>query len=462
MGFWVVAFSTRATGESAWLLLGLTGLGAMVGFSAYWVVLGELIGVATAWFFMAKKFKKLTDKYGSITVPDYLVSRFKASSHLLRILASTALSVFVIIYVSAQIDATGSAFEAFLKWDYFTGAIVGFCIVVVYIFLGGFIAVSWSDLFQGLLMLGGLVFLPMVAWFSINTGGAFLSDLKAIDPGLINFWGSGGFTLTNLTIALGYLFIGLGFMGSPQLFVRFMSIDGEEEINKGRWVAIAFTLFADFAAVSIGVIGRYLFAKEGIDPEAVLGNNCQNVLILMVENFLPSLLVGLYIAVVLAAIMSTIDSLLIVASSAVVRDFYQQIFHPEMSLKELTRMSRVVTVLMAIFALMIALTVAITTPERTIFWFVIFGWSGIAATFCPMIILSLAWDRYNERGAIASMIVGFLAVPVFKFVMPAVNGIGPYFENIAELGPSFLLSLFAGWMVTIFTSSADRSKRADG
>ena len=162
LGFWVVAFSARATGESAWLLLGLTGLGAMVGVSAFWVVLGEVIGVSISWFFMAEKFKNLTDKYKSITIPDYLASHFKSKTNTLRIVAATALSLFVIIYVSAQIDATGTAFESFLGWNYFTGAIVGFFIVLAYIFFGGFVAVAWSDVFQGLIMLFGLVLLPKI------------------------------------------------------------------------------------------------------------------------------------------------------------------------------------------------------------------------------------------------------------------------------------------------------------
>ncbi len=149
LGYWVVAFSTRATGESAWLLLGLTGLGAIVGISAFWVVIGEVIGVSLAWIFMAKKFKRITDKFNSITIPDYLVSRFNSKTNNLRILSSIFLSFFIIIYVSAQIDATGSAFEAFLNWNYFVGAIVGYGIVLLYIVFGGFVAVAWSDLIQG-------------------------------------------------------------------------------------------------------------------------------------------------------------------------------------------------------------------------------------------------------------------------------------------------------------------------
>ena len=448
LGYWVVAFSTRATGESAWLLLGLTGLGAVVGVSAFWVVLGEVIGVLVAWFLMAKPFKKLSDQYDSITIPDYLVSRFNSSTHTLRIIASVALSVFVVIYVSAQIDATGSAFEAFLGLNYYTGALAGFAIVVLYILFGGFVAVAWSDLFQGLLMFLGLVILPIVALFHLDNGPV-LERLATIDPGLTSIWGAGGFSGMNLATIVGYSVIGLGFMGSPQIFVRFMSIKNESEINKGRWVALGYTFLTDAAAVTVGLFGRYLFTDAGMDPESVLGNNGQDVLILMVENIMPLTIIGIYVAIVLSAIMSTIDSLLVVASSAVVRDFYQQIFRPETKNDNLTRLSRTVTVVMALVALALAFTVAVTTPERTIFWFVIFGWSGIAATFCPVIILSLFWKNYTERGAIASMIVGFLSVPFFKFVMTTMPVVGPYFVEIAELGPSFVLAMLAGWVFSV-------------
>jgi sodium/proline symporter len=444
LSYWVVAFSTRATGESAWLLLGLTGLGAVVGVSAFWVVVGEVLGVGISWFVMAKPFKRLSDQYGSITIPDYLVSHVGAKKHTLRIIAAIALSVFVVIYVSAQIDATGSAFEAFLDWNYFVGALVGFGIVVVYILFGGFVAVAWSDVFQGLLMFLGLVILPIVVFMSMDRGGGILNGLRDIDPSLLNIWGEGGFTGMNLAAILGYCFIGLGFLGSPQLFVRFMSIKSVSEINNGRWVAIAYTLLTDIAAVCIGLLGRYLFTSQGMDVQEVLGNNGQNVLILLVEAIMPWFVTGLYIAVVLAAIMSTIDSLLVVASSAVVRDVYQQILHPDISVEKLTRFSRIVTFVMALVALTIAMIVAVTIPERTIFWFVIFGWSGLAATFCPVMILTLFYKNLSERGAIVSMVTGFLSVPLFKFVIPAIEGVGIYFGALAELGPSFLLALLVG------------------
>ena len=197
LGYWVVALSARATGESAWLLLGLTGMGALMGMKAMWVVAGECLGVAVAWFFMAKPFKRLTDQYGSITIPDYLVSRFKSKSHTLRALSAIILGLFVTIYVSAQIDATGSAFESFFGWNYFTGVFVGFGIVMAYIFFGGYVAVAWSDLFQGTMMFLGLVLLPLAgvaAFMMRDTSGGLISHIQALDPSLLSIWGAGGFT----------------------------------------------------------------------------------------------------------------------------------------------------------------------------------------------------------------------------------------------------------------------------
>ncbi len=447
LGFWVVAFSTRATGESAWLLLGLTGAGAVAGVNAFWIVLGEVIGVSLAWFFMAKPFKRLTDEYGSITIPDYLVSRFQSTTHTLRKLSAFVLSVFVMIYVSAQIDATGSAFEAFLGWNYYAGALLGFLLVLFYIFAGGFVAVAWSDLFQGMLMLAGLVLLPVVAWLSYN-GPPLWTKLAEIDPALVNWWGPGGFNTENLFAIIGFSMIGLGFIGSPQLFVRYISVKNEAELDKGKWVAILFTLITDSAAVMIGLLGRYAFHVEGAEIESVLGNNGQNVLPLLVDEVMPTFLSGLFIAVVLAAIMSTIDSLLVVASSAITRDYYQKILHPEKDETELTGLSRKVTVIIALIALAVSLSVSVFSPDRTIFWFVIFGWSGIAATFCPVIILSLFWKGYTEQGAIASMITGFACVPLFKFVMPQVPSVGILFEKMDVLFPSFAIAMLVGFLAS--------------
>lgn len=469
LGYWVVAFSARASGESAWLYLGLTGLGAFVGMRAMWVVLGECLGVGIAWFLMARPFKRATDANGSITVPDYLVSRFSAKgdaksarwASVLRIASAVALALFVTIYVSAQIDATGKAFESFLDWNYFAGAVFGFAIVVIYTLSGGFVAVAWSDLFQGLLMLVGLVLLPIAALLSMPAGESIWSGLEQRQTGLTSIWGPGGPSLENVLIIVSYLAIGLGFLGSPQVFVRFMSIRDEGQINAGRWVAIGFTLLTDGGAVLAGMAGRYLMTPVDAEPTSLfgdaglLGPSGENILPLMVTHLFPAAVVGIYIAAVLAATMSTIDSLLVVASSAMVRDVYQQTYLPHANTATLTRLSRWVTLGMSAAALAVALTIAWFVPGRTIFWFVIFGFSGIAATFCPMIVLSLCWRRYNVYGALASMATGFACIPIFKFAVPQIPVWGPHIAKVEEMTPSFLLALAAGVVVTLVTGQKE-------
>mgnify|MGYP000879580890 FL=1 len=448
LNYWIAALSARSTGESGWLLIGVTGMGALIGVSALWIVVGEVLGVWLSWKFMAKKFKRMTDEYDSITIPDFLVSHFKSTTHTLRIIAATALSLFVIIYVSAQIDITGKTFESFLGLNYYTGIGIGFGIVIMYIFSGGFLAVAWSDFFQGSLMFVGLLLLPVVTYFSLSGDTSIVDGLRSIDPALLNIWGAGGLTLMNGVAILGLLSIGIGFMGSPQVYVRFISIRDEAEIEKGKWVALFYTLLTDTAAVMIGILGRYMLTQAGDNPELILGNAAENVLALVLGQVMPTLIIGIYIAAVLSAVMSTVDSLLVVASSAVTRDFYQQIFHPNVDEQRLMGLSKKVTLALAILALIVALCVSVLSPTRTVFWFVIFGWSGIAATFCPVIILSIFWKNYTEKGAIASMITGFLCIPFFKFVVPGFSSFEPYIIKLDVMLPSVLFAMIAGWVTS--------------
>jgi|TARA_B110000879_G_C11068390_1_gene469656 sodium/proline symporter len=297
-------------------------------------------------------------------------------------------------------------------------------------------------------MFFGLVLLPIVVWFSMDQGTGITEGLNAIDPTLTQVMGRSPDMWMNLFTILGFSMIGLGFLGSPQVYVRFMSIKSEKEVDKGKWVATAFTLLTDAAAVTIGILARIYFTKEGQDPEAVLGNSGENVLSMITEEFLPTILVAIFVAIVLSAIMSTIDSLLILASSAITRDFYQKVFRPEIKDESLTKISRTSTAIMAFTALIIAMIMNYVSPDRQIFWVILFGWSGIAATFCPVIILSLFWKGYSERGAIASMISGFISVLLFNFVFKEMSGIGPYFVALDVLAPSFAVAMIVGFVVS--------------
>ncbi len=449
LGFWAVAFSARATGESAWLLLGLTGMGAVLGVRGFWVVLGEVLGVGAAWLLMSRRFHRLTMRYDAITVPDYLEARFRDTSHLVRRVAALALVAFVTIYVSAQIDATGTAFEAFLGVDYTVGALIGFAVVMAYSAGGGFLAVVWSDVFQGTLMFLGLVLLPIVGLVFAGGWGEVSGQLTAIDPSLLSPAGPGGWTGLSVMGAIGLSLIGLGFLGSPQIFVRFLALRDEAEIPRGAGVALVWTVLADSGAVLAGMVGRAVLTGPGDDVAAVLGNGGQDVLPALVAATMPAMVVGLYIAIVLSAIMSTVDSLLVLASSAAVRDVYQKTLHPDLADDALVGISRYATLGLGLVALALAMTVAHFVEGRTVFWFVIFGWSGIAATFCPTMILSLFWKGMTRNGAVAAMVVGFVSVPLFKFGATALPGVGPYFAELAELPPAFLAGALAGVAVSL-------------
>lgn len=449
LGFLSVAFSARATGESAWLLIGLTGMGAAAGIQAFWVVVGEVIGVGGAWLLLSRRFKRITDRYDSITIPDYLESRFRDSSHHIRVVAAAALVIFVTIYVSAQIDATGQAVERFLDLDYFLGALVGFAVVLLYTMGGGFLAVVWSDVFQGTMMLLGLVLLPVIGLVAAGGPVNVFDGLAAQDVNLVAVFGAQGLSPVGIAATLAFLCIGIGFLGSPQIFARFLALRSEEEIPRGAAVAITWTVLADSGAVIIGLLARHLYGIGGEDALPTLA-----------DNLLPTFLVGLYVAVVLAAIMSTADSLLVVASSAAVRDWYQRVRRPDMPDAALLRASRAATFAIAVCALAVSLGVAAVSEDRTVFWFVIFGWSGIAATFCPTMILSLFWTGMTRRGAIAAMVAGFAGVPLFKFAAPQLPGLtGEFFGTLEELAPAFVLSAVVGIVVSI-TDRAGRERLA--
>jgi sodium/proline symporter len=465
LGFINVAFSARATGESAWLLIGLTGMGYALGAQAFWVVVGELLGVGGAWLFMARRFKRLTDRYDSVTVPDYLESRFRDSGHWLRIIAAGALLVFVPIYAGTQVFAAGGAFFDFLGINHYLGATIGFAIVLVYITQGGFTAVVWSDVFQGALMFLGLVILPVVALAHAGGLMEITDSLRSQDPNLLTLHGpdqtnaSGivlsGWNYLSMISVVGLAGIGIGFWGSPQIFVRFISLRSEKEIIPGAATALMWTVLADSGAVLIGIFGRALFNTEiGLDKEAVLP--------FMAETLLHALFTGLFIAMVLSAIMSTIDSLLIIAASAGVRDYWQKIRHPEMTDLQLIRVSRVVTLGLSLIAFGVGMGLLLYNKDKAIFWVIIFGWSGIAATFCPVIILSLFWSKITALGAKCAMLAGFVAVPMLSFVAPPlmkhiglVEGPG-ILAAIDILPPAFLI----GFATAVVVSMLDKTGQA--
>ena len=431
---WVVAFSTNATGESGWLLLGLTGMGYAVGAHAFWVVLGEVTGISLAWILISRRLKRLSDETDSITVPDVLAARFGDKNHVLRTISVLIILTMVMTYVAAQMVATGKAFAGFTDLNYSWGVIVGATIIIAYTLVGGFKAVAWTDLIQGILMLLGLIILPIVA---INAGGgwgAITSKLYAQDPGLLSPWGPEGKSTLAMVGVISFLAIGIAFMGVPQLMVRFMSARSEKSLVPAMSLSVVVIFLFDTGAVLTGMAGRALF-PDLPDPEGILP--------LMSNAMLPEWMAGVMMVVVLAAIMSTVDSLLILASSAVVRDYTQKIRGSRLGEAALANRGKLLTLIIGIIGVGFALQ-----QSPMIFWFVIFAWNGLGAAFGPALLCGLWYPKTNLQGAIAGMLGGFLTTVAWVLFFK------PMFYDLTEIIPGFLVGL----LLTIGVSKATAHK----
>ncbi|MDX1493140.1 MAG: sodium/proline symporter [Longimicrobiales bacterium] len=430
---WVIAFSSNATGESAWLLLGLTGMGYAIGVHAFWIIMGEVLGVACAWVFVARPFKEYTDRYRAITVPDYLTERFRDGSHVFRWLSALIILSMVMAYTAAQLTASGKAFDSFLGTGYTAGVWIGLGIVLFYTTVGGFKAVAYSDFLQGVLMLGCLVSLPIVGVIQAGGWGAMMEALRAQDPTLLEPMGAYGLTLAGVLSAAGSVAIGLAFLGSPQLLTRFMAARDQRQIVNGGFWAVLCVIGFDVGAVLGGMAGRTLFPGLA-DPETVLPE--------MSAAFFPDFFTGIFLVVVLAAIMSTVDSLLILASSSVVRDVVQKALGFDASERTLSNLGKGVTVVIGAVGLVVALL-----EVRMIFDFVLFAWSGIACAFTPVVLLSLFWKGTTKAGAVAGMIFGFATTVVW------VRAFKADFYDLYEMIPGFLAGLLACWLVSLVTQA---------
>lgn len=431
---WVVAFSTNATGESGWLLLGLTGMGYAVGAQALWVAVGEVIGVALAWTLVARRLKRLSDASGSITVPDVLVARFGDTHHILRGLSVLIILTMVGAYVAAQMVASGKAFSTFIEMEYWVAVIVGGIIITAYTFVGGYKAVAYTDLVQGLLMLTGLLVVPAVATYVAGGWASVMEQLQAIDPALLSPWGAQDSTVAAWIAIASFLAVGLPFLGVPQLMVRFMSARAEIELAKAGFISVTVILLFDVGAVTAGMAGRALY-PELADPETIFP--------LLSRDLFPAAITGLLMVVVLAAIMSTVDSLLLLASSAVVRDFFQKILGSSKSSNVLAGYGKVVTLIIGVLGVGVAL---IETP--LVFWFVLFAWSGLGAAFGPVILCALFYRRTTLAGAIAGMLGGFLTTVIWVLVFKSKT------HDLYEMIPGFFVGLALTLAISRWSHSA--------
>jgi sodium/proline symporter len=435
MPSWVVAFSTNATGESGWLLLGLTGMGYAVGAQAYWVVVGEVTGIALSWTLVSRRLKRLGDETDSITLPDVLSAYFNDTAHVLRSIAVLIILAMVCAYVTAQMVASGKALSTFLEIDYRAAVICGAAIIIGYTFIGGYKAVAYTDVVQGLLMLIGLLIVPVVAIQAAGGWQSVVGNLGAQNPDLLSPWSITGSGVPGWIALVSFLAIGLPFLGVPQLMVRFMSVRDESELRRARTISVIVILLFDLGAVTAGMAGRAL-VPDIADPETIFP--------VLASTLFPPLITCILMVVVLSAIMSTVDSLLLLASSAIVRDTMQKIFGRMRSDETLAGLGKIVTIAIGVIAVAFALV-----EVRFIFWFVLFAWSGLGAAFGP-VILCMLYDRSTTlTGAAAGMLGGFLTTMIWVLVFKQ------HAYELYEMVPGFIVGL----LLTITVSRLGAAKR---
>ena len=425
--YWVVAFSANATGESGWLLLGLTGMGYAVGAHADWVVVGEMLGIIASWGLISRRLKRHGDETDSITITDALSAKFGEHANLIRGIAVIIILVMVTTYVTAQMVASGKAFSEFVGWGYRESVIVGAIIIIGYTFVGGYKAVSYTDVVQGTLMLLGLILVPAAAIYASDGFEGVRDGLYYQDPALLDMFAKVSEGLPGWIAIASFIGIGLPLLGVPQMLIRYMSARDDQEIRKARVVSIIVMFLFTFGAVTAGIAGRALF--PGLED--------QETIFPTLARMFPPVITGLLLVVVLSAIMSTVDSLLLLASSAVVRDAVQKMFGSRKSDKELAAYGKVLTVVIGIIGIIFAV------PEaQFIFWFVLFSWSGLGAAFGPPTIGLLYYKKITGPGIAAGMLGGFLTSVVWVLFVKE------HVYDLYEAIPGFAMGLLLTWLVS--------------
>jgi len=429
-----LALSERATGESAWLLLGLTGHAYAEGISAIWVALGCVAGIFFIWFTMAGKLQKKTEETGSMTVSGLLGKSFPGSEKSIGMLSAAIIVFFFVFYIAAQFSGSGKVLHKTFGLDPFWGIVIGSAIVTFYCMMGGFVAVVVTDVFQAILMIFTLVAFPVIALFV--AGAHHISILHSIQQA-----GHGYLSLTqNTTGSTAVLFIlsglswALGYTGQPQLLTRMMAIRNQGEVKTARKVAIVWTLLAYTGAILIGLAGigfvqsGYLSADSG-----KLADDAEKILPVMVLLFVNPILAGFLLSGVISAMMSTASSELTVSSASLTEDIISKFDFARMDNRKKLMINQGMTFVVGILAIFLALTLT-----ETVYGLVSYAWSGIGSSFGPALLLLLFWKKFSRAGAFASLIGGTVSTVLWKQLFEPATGIS---ERLASFVTAFFLAV---------------------
>ncbi|KAF0816083.1 MULTISPECIES: sodium/proline symporter PutP [unclassified Cytobacillus] len=433
LGAGVAALSAGASDMSGWLMLGLPGAVYLGGMGEIWLPIGLAVGAYLNWQFVAKPLRVYTEVANdSITVPGYFENRFHDTSKLLRVVSAIVILIFFTFYTSSSLVGGAILLENSFGMDYTLALWVGAAVILSYTLFGGFLAASWTDFIQGILMFLALIIIPIVAIQELGGWNETLNQISAIDPTHLDV--TSGATFVGVVSLLAW---GLGYFGQPHILVRFMGLKSTKDVPKARLIGMSWMVLSLFGALFVGFAGIAYFADT---PLA----NSETVFIVFSQVLFNPWVAGFLLAAILSAIMSTVDSQLLVSSSALAQDFYKSIFRRNASKKEEMIVGRIAVLGIAIIAIFLGYN-----PESKVLELVSYAWAGFGAAFGPVIILSLFWKRMTRNGALAGIIVGAVTVIVWAQLT------GGLFD-LYELAPGFIFAGLAIIIVSLFDKAPSK------
>ena len=468
LGPWVTAMSAEASDMSGWLLMGLPGVAYWCGLAdAAWTAIGLAVGTYFNWLLVSKRLRRYSVvANNSITLPDFFSNRFREKTPVIMTLSALFILIFFTVYASSCFVTCGKLFSTLFGLPYVWMMLLGALFVLIYTILGGFLAESASDFMQSIVMIIALVVVVTIGIVKAGGVGAVIENSQNI-PGFLEFFGlanptlgedgkqlvEAGKPIFGAAKPYGFLTIcsmmawGLGYFGMPQVLLRFMAIRHEGELKRSRRIAMIWVIISLAVAVCIGIIGRAAYPVEHLTASAA-----ENIFITMATGSLPAILAGFVMAGILAATISSSDSYLLIAASAVAKNVFQGVIHKKASDKQVMWVTRVTLLLIAVIAAVIALD-----QDSVIFKIVSFAWAGFGATFGPIMLFSLFWKRTTRAGAIAGMVSGAGMVFLWKLVISRAGGV----FAIYELLPAFIFSAIVIVVVSLLTKKPSAEIEAD-
>ena len=434
LGKFVTALSAGASDMSGWLLMGLPGAVYLTGISGSWIAIGLIIGAWMNWRFVAKRLRLFTEKCdNALTLPDYFSNRFEDKSNILRIVAAIAILTFFTIYCASGVVASAELFRSMFNMSYTNALWIGACATILYVFIGGFLAVSWTDTIQASLMITALIMAPLMIIYATGGVGHSLASIKVTAPTFLDMFSN--LSTIGVISLLGW---GLGYFGQPHILVRFMAAKSPDIIPGARRIGMIWMILCLAGAVAVGFFGNIYFSTHPHQATAVIANP-ETVFIEAAKQLFNPWVTGFLLAAILAAIMSTLSCQLLVCSSALTKDIYKTFLRKTASQHELVWCGRLMVLAIALVAIWLA-----KNPDSGVLKMVSYAWAGFGAAFGPVILLSLIWPRMTRGGALAGIITGSITVLVWKHYA---------WLQLYEIIPGFLFGLCAILVVSLLGKS---------